>query len=205
MRRGIILKIKCCLSLFLSILLTVTLGTAFAKDSFTYLIQASPQKNCRHGLHPHPRGGSFSVFLFCDDALGSNIGVILAEPGAGPGKIRLTGPKVWDKWDTNNRFWQEKEWATDVVNFAWSPSFRYVYVATSAMYGDGGFFKLDLKDRVSERLLPKPSAKYWDQLQMMGYLTQIEKLDLKKNVITVGIYSYYPTDKLIARESVPLD
>ncbi len=106
--KGIIMKPKCWIPLFLSMLLTVLFEVAFAKDSPTYLIQASP-KYCRHGLHVQPNGGSFSVFLFCDDAVGSNIGVILTEPGAGPGKIRLTGTKVWDKWDTNNRFWQERE------------------------------------------------------------------------------------------------
>jgi hypothetical protein len=81
----------------------------------------------------------------------------------------------------------------------------YLYVATSGIYGDGGLFKLDLIDRVFDRLLPKSSAKYSDQLQM-GYFTKIEKLDLKKGVITVGIYLYGEThNKLIARESVPLD
>jgi hypothetical protein len=199
------MKSKRCIPLFLSILLTVTFETAFAKDSFTYLIQAYPQRNCRQGLYAQPHKGAFSVFLFCDDALGSNIGVILINPGAGPGKMGFGGAEVWVKWDTNDRFWQETKWATDVINFAWSPSLRYLYVATCGIYGDGGFFKLDLIDRVFDRLLPKPSAKYSDQLQM-GYFTKIEKLDLKKGVVTVGIYLYGEThNKLIARESVPLD
>jgi hypothetical protein len=191
-----------CVLIALTVILLDT--TAVGQTSSPYLIQAS-QTPCKHGLHPQPKGGPFSVFLFCDGALGSNIGVILTERGAGPGKIELSRTNVWDKWkwDTNDRFWQEKEWATDVENFAWSPSFRYIYAATSGIYGDGGFFKLDLKDRVFERLLPKPSANYSDQLRM-GYLTKIEKLDLKKSNITAGIY-LYETHKLIARESFPLD
>jgi hypothetical protein len=57
------------------------------------LVEAVRSK-CVHGLHKQPDGGPFSVFLFCDDALGSNIGVINTAPGAGPGAIALAGPKI---------------------------------------------------------------------------------------------------------------
>jgi hypothetical protein len=136
--------------------------------------------------------------------LGSNIGVILTEPGGGPGAIKLTGGKVWDKWYTNDRFWQDKLWATDVVNFLWSPSLRYLYVATSGFYGDGGFFKLDLQDRSSYRLLPDPSAKYLHPLNG-EYFTMIEKFDIEKKSITVGVYIYTETLMLVAQEKVLLE
>ena len=187
----------------MALMVTLLDRTAAGQTSSPYLVQAR-QKPCQHGLHAQPKGGPFSVFLFCDDALGSNIGVILTEPGAGPGKIELSGTKVWDKWDTNNRFWQETKWATDVVNFAWSPSFRYIYVATSGIYGDGGFFKLDLKERLSERLLPKSSAKYSFELGG-GHLTKIEKVDLNKRVIIVGIYWLGQAPSLVANEEVHLE
>jgi len=57
-------------------------GTIFAQTPTHYLIQAQ-SKNYQHRLHSQPNKGPFSVFLFCDDALGSNIGVILTEPGGG--------------------------------------------------------------------------------------------------------------------------
>ena len=136
--------------------------------------------------------------------MGSNIGVILTEPGGGPGAIKLTGEKAWDKWYTNDRFWQDKLWATDVVNFLWSPSLRYLYVATSGIYGDGGFFKLDLQDRSSSRLLPDPSAKYSQRLKS-DYYTMIDKVDIEKNYITVGVYVYDETLILVAQEEIPLD
>ena len=178
-------------------------GTTFAQTPTPYLIHAQ-SKNCQHRLHPQPNKGPFSVFLFCDDALGSNIGVILTEPGGGPGAMKLTGDMVWDKWYTNDRFWQDKLWATDVVNFLWSPSLRYLYVATSGIYGDGGFFKLDLKERSSVRLLPDPSAKYLHRLES-GYFTKVEKVDIEENRIIVGIYVYDKTLILVAQEEIPLE
>jgi hypothetical protein len=178
-------------------------GISFSQDSSSYLIQ--PQiENCQHGLHAQPNGGPFSVFLFCDDALGSNIGVILTQPGAGPGKIKLTADQSWDQWNTNDRFWQDKLWATDVVNFLWSPSLRYLYVATSGIYGNGGFFKLDLQACVFECVLPDTSANYFSGLKT-GYLTSIEKVDTKNERITIGIYSYDETRTLIATEDIPLE
>jgi hypothetical protein len=175
----------------------------FAQTFIPYLIQAQFE-NCQHRLHPQPDKGPFSVFLFCDDALGSNIGVILTEPGGGPGAMKLTGDMVWDKWYTNDRFWQDKLWATDVVNFLWSPSLRYLYVATSGVYGDGGFFRLDLMKRSSIRLLPDPSVKYKHHLEG-GYFTQIEKVDLENDHIIVGIYLYDETATLVAREEILLE
>jgi len=171
--------------------------------SSSYLIQAQFEK-CQHGLHPQPNGGPFSVFLFCDDALGSNIGVILTQPGAGPGNIKLNDDQIWNQWDTSDRFWQDNLWATDVVNFLWSPSLRYLYVATSGVYGDGGFFKLDLQAHVSECVLPDTSENYFSGLKT-GYLTSIEKVDTKNEVITIGIYSYDETRTLIATEDIPLE
>ena len=178
-------------------------GITFAQTPTPYLIQAQ-SKNCQHRLHPQPNKGPFSVFLFCDDALGSNIGVILTEPGGGPGALKRTGDMVWNKWYTNDRFWQDKLWATDVVNFLWSPSLHYLYVATSGIYGDGGFFKLDLKERSSSRLLPYPLAKYLNRLED-GYFTKIEKVDIENKLIIVGIYVYDYDLTLVVQEEIPLE
>ena len=188
---------------FVLIILIILPVLTSAEESMPYFIQAF-HKHCEYGLYPQPNDGPFSVYLFCDDALGSNIGVINTQPTAGPGKLKLTGTKTWDKWYTYDRFWQEKIWATDVVNFAWSPFFRYLYVATSSVYGDGGFFKLDLKNREFIRLLPKLTAKYYPKLKM-GYLTQIERFDVVSKELTVGVYLYGIEKELIATEKLPID
>jgi hypothetical protein len=116
------------------------------------------QKNCIAGLHSQPAGGPFAVFVFCDDALGANIAVINISPGAGPGTIRLDGPrKDWNFWHVNDRVWQEASWATDVTSFAWSSDLRLLYVATSGIYGSGAVYRLDLVARKAEKIFPLPS------------------------------------------------
>ncbi len=158
---------------------------------------------CIHGLHPQPNGGPFSVFVFCDDALGSNIGIILTERGAGPGNMKLTEKKVWSKWDTDNRFWQDRIWAADVINLAWSPSQRYLYVATSDTYGDGGFFKIDLLDHTFQRLMVGSDVPYKPQLAH-GYYTRIVGIDLKTGEITVAV-SHSKNGVLVATEVLPFE
>lgn len=150
-----------------------------------YLVQTAGRA-CVHGLHPQPKGGPFSVYLFCDDAGGSNIGVVLSAPGAGPGKIVLDEMGTWDKWNETDRFWQIHEWATDVTSFAWSPDPRYLYVATAEVYGTGHLYKLDLRERLSEKLLPDleglPIVAGRD-----GFATRISHLDPVSGLLTVEI------------------
>ena len=159
---------------------------------------------CKHGLHQQPKNGAFSVFLFCDDALGANIGIILTERGAGPGPTPLPETREWQNWDTTNRFWQDRKWAADVVNFAWSPSQRYLYVATSGIYGDGGFFKLDLGERTYKRLAPKPDAPYHSQLSDMNF-TRIKRIDNSKKEIIVEISLADPKEEKVAIEKIPFE
>ena len=68
-------------------------------DSLPYFVQAYP-KVCQHGLHEQPKK-DFSVFLICDDALGSNICVVVTRPGVGP----VEGEFPY-KWGMTKRFWQ---------------------------------------------------------------------------------------------------
>ena len=171
-------------------------GSAGAADE--RLVDASHDQ-CKHGLHPQPNHGPFSVFLFCDDALGSNIGIILTERGAGPGNISLGHAKVWQIWDTANRFWQDRKWATDVVNFAWGPSQRYLYVATSGIYGNGGFFKIDLREHAYQRLMPSPNSPYASRLSDQ-FGTKIESIDLTAKKITVQISLLDPIEERVAQE-----
>lgn len=173
------------------------------KSLSEFVVQAQNQ-DCKHGLHHHPNNGPFSIFVFCDDALGTNIGLILTEPGAGPGKLKLEGTKIWD-WQVNNRFWQLQEWSSDVTSFAWSPDFRYLYIATSSVYGDGSFFRLDLKNRTSKRLIPDKKAKYFNSLKNKSIRTRIVGIDKNLDKITVEIEAYWPNEETIAKEIVELN
>src|SRR5260370_20917304 len=140
-----------------SLALWLLLGTPCAAPAREYVVKAFA-KVCVHGLHRERAGGPFAVFLFCADALGSNIGVINTVPGAGPGRIVLPHPKTWDKWDVTRRFWQETEWAADVTSFAWSPDLKSLYVGTMEIYGDGALYRLDLVTRTVTRLIPNATA-----------------------------------------------
>jgi hypothetical protein len=75
---------------------------------------------------------------------------------------------------------------------------------TSGIYGDGGFFKLDLNKRYSHRLLPDPSATCVQSLEA-GYFTRLEMVDREKNLISVGIFIYDETLTLVAQEEMPLE
>ena len=125
-------------------------------------------KSCRQGLYPQP-GGPFSVFVFCDDAAGVNIGVVNTKPRGG-------------SWDVDDRFWQERAWATDITSFAWSPDLRSLYVGTSEIYGSGNLYKLDLVNRKSEVLVPKPD---WKVDPKAGHSTEILAIDAKSGSVSV--------------------
>lgn len=163
-------------------LLFVLISSPVIADE-THLVTAYP-KVCKKGLYQQPAGGPFTVFLFCDDALGSNIGVINTSAGAGPAKIQLPQPNTWDKWDVNDRFWQQADWATDVTSFAWSPDLQFLYVATSEVYGTGSLYKLDLVKRTYEKLLLDTRIPLDPS---HGYTTEIKSLDKKTGELVVEL------------------
>ena len=148
------------------------------------LVRASPRA-CVQGLYQQPNGGPFSVFLFCDDAGGVNIGVINTSGGAGPGRIELGPTKEWSKWRVNDRFWQEPAWATDITSFAWSPDLKSLYVGTSEIYGTGALYKLDLVARKFAILIPdcRSSSK-------RACSTEIVDIDRGTGIISVEVGSF---------------
>ena len=89
---------------------------------------------CKNGVHPDP-SGPFAVYVFCDDALGTNIAVFYATLG---------GPR-FEKWTLTRRFWQDQPWATDVHALGWVPKRSLLVVTTSEIYGEGAIYLLDLK------------------------------------------------------------
>ena len=180
------------MKLFWTAVMFIVTSSAAAEDS--YLVTAYP-KVCKQGQYQQPAGGPFSVFLFCDDALGSNIGVVNTAGGAGPGTIPLPQPKTWDKWNVNDRFWQQPAWATDVTSFAWSPDLRFLYVATSEVYGTGFLYKLDLVKRTYVQVLPDSRTPVD---QKYGFTTEIKKLDIKTGELTVEIETFHESTKKTA-------
>jgi hypothetical protein len=156
-----------------------------------YVVSVSPNK-CTQGLYQQPAGGPFSVFLFCDDAAGVNIGVVNTAGAAGPGRIDLGRVKRWDKWQVNDRFWQEAPWATDITSFAWSPDLKALYVGTSEIYGTGALYKLDLINRTYQALVPKSD---WRLDPKYGHAATITDIDPKTGEVSIEFATFDDASK----------
>lgn len=93
---------------------------------------------CIHGLDQSDAARGYSVFVFCDDAVGTTIGVVLVAPGEPRSR----------SWALANRFWQDEKWARDVTSYAWMPGGNYLVVGVSNVYGSGGAYVLDVDERL---------------------------------------------------------
>ena len=99
-------------------------------------------KVCKEGVHKQP-AGEFAVYVFCDDALGTNIAVMHLHPG----------DSEFPKWTIDQRFWQGAPWSKDVSAIGWVPNKKFLVVATSEIYGEGSIFLLDLVNQTAIVLL----------------------------------------------------
>ena len=108
---------------------------AFAGQQ-TVVHPANPT-TCTGGAVKAPTG-PFAVWVFCEDALGTHIGVVYADHMGAPSDRA---------WGINDRFWQEGPWASDVQTFAWSQDGTTLFVSTGAVYGSSTLYQLDVHDR----------------------------------------------------------
>jgi hypothetical protein len=116
--------------------------------------------------------GPFAVMLFDEYAQGKHIGIIYYDQMGSP----MDG-----KWWISERFWQSREWGSDVTSICWSPNGKYLYVGTSRVYGDGGVFRLDLRQKTADRIYPKISIKGSDILstEILNINRQQDKLAIR--------------------------
>jgi len=103
--------------------------------------------DCRDGPLEGP--GGFAVWLFCEDALATHIGVVYSRHMASP---------VDGAWSITDRFWQSPAWGADVQTIAWLPDRNMLFVSTGGVYGTGGLYQLDLPTRKVHELLPADVA-----------------------------------------------
>jgi hypothetical protein len=144
--------------------------------------------NCPHGLKQQPNGGPFSLFIFCDDALGTNIGLINTSRSSGPGAIDLGPSNTMKHWFVTDRFWQADDWSGDVNSYYWSKDLKYLYVATSYIYGTGNLYKLDLLEKTATILVPDNSIKLQPKY---AHETRILSVD-NDGTLTVKLSFYNP-------------
>jgi hypothetical protein len=117
--------------------------------------------------------GNYAVIFFYEDALANYCSVIYYNP--------MRDPRD-GAWSISQRIWQDPIWSDDVSSIAWSPNGEYLYVATSQVYGEGGLFRLTLKEKTYKRLLPKADESIPDT-----FLTYIEQIDKKTGIMYVTI------------------
>jgi hypothetical protein len=143
---------------------------------------------CEHGLFAQPKG-HFMVFVFCDSALGSNIGIILSRMNDKTGASSA--------WGIDHRFWQDGPWVTDVTSLAWDPFSERLYVATSEVYGDGGVFVLDLANRRFDRIYSitdvdgQAIKELSEKFPLEGQYSLIEDLNVEERTMTLSLRFFY--------------
>jgi hypothetical protein len=96
---------------------------------------------CKRGSHIQPQG-PFGVYVFCDDALGTNIAVFYPE----------LGEPRFEKWTLTRRFWQDGPWSADVSALGWVPNRNLLVVTTSEIYGTGAVYLLNLEIQIYTEL-----------------------------------------------------
>ena len=143
--------------LLLSICFSIDVNNACSTDE----LWNGDKDSCNHGLHKQP-DGPMAVILFCEDALGTYIGLVYYDTMGSPVPDRFY-EKLSEKekqtyykiWSLENRMWQNPLWASDVTSYAWGPDGTKLYVATAQVYGSGGLYELDLVHRSHKQIAPK--------------------------------------------------
>ncbi len=168
-------------SLIYSVLFALTLNYSAVQASPLHIIILGEQ--CTEGLHHQPQQ-VFSVYVFCDSALGTNIGIILKD---------LDVEYDYHQWGPVNRFWQDNDWASDVTSFAWDPIDHFLYVATSSVYGTGKIYRLNLFNKTykiafqMDDLDPEQVRKDADTIRAESQDAIIESVDNSHKTITLAI------------------
>ncbi len=118
------------------------------------------QDTCHHGIHKQPNG-PMAIFLFCEDAVGTYIGVVYYDLMEAPAPLhfvrRLSESEketFYKNWSLANRMWQDPVWASDVTSYAWSFDGTKLYFGTSSIYGSGAFYELDLVRKKHRQIAP---------------------------------------------------
>lgn len=163
------------------ILFITSLLLASAASAGGFVVHVSGHK-CVPGLYQQPSVGHYAVSVACDSELGTRIGVVDTASPAGAGKPTTPAPKAGQTSGVNGSLWRDAHWATDVTSFTWSPDLKYLYVATSSTYGDGGLYKLNLDKHDYTQLLPHREA---PASGVASYTAVITGIDERTGVVSV--------------------
>ena len=141
-------------------LLFVSFSISANSASATDELWNNDKDSCNHGLHKQPNG-PMAIILFCEDAVGTYIGLVYYDSLEGPASLQFfsrlseTEKETYYKiWSLGNRMWQNSLWASDVTSYAWGQDGTKLYVATSGIYGSGALYELDLVRKRHKQIAP---------------------------------------------------
>lgn len=159
--------------LSISLLITISLAASVVLATEPDLVTSQELRSHEDskGVLYQQTNGPFAVMVFNEFALGEHIGVIYYSQMANPAD---------GKWWISQRFWQARPWNEDVTSFAWDNNGKFLYVATSGVYGDGGLFRLDLHQKTYARLHPtkKEGLKEISSTEIVGIDQTSRTLDV---------------------------
>ena len=157
---------------------------------------------CNHGLYKQPKG-PMALLLFCEDALGTYIGLVYYEHMGSPvpygyySKLSQAEKDAYFTiWSLNNRMWQDPIWASDVTSYVWGPDGTKLYVATSEIYGSGALYELDLIRKKYKQIAPSGREAKLNAPGPGYIITQIDQ-DNNKLIYVQDPQSDTPIDGLL--------
>lgn len=122
------------------IVISLCLSSCLFKKQEAQDLENLVPNSCRGGLYYGPNK-LFAIYVFCDDANGTSIGIINTSPGA------YAGPGSEKAWDLSSRFWQEPSFSRDVKSAHWSNDGKKIIIRTGDIYGSGKTYFLDLLNK----------------------------------------------------------
>jgi len=142
-------------------------------EYFVSLLERDWKENTKIFTQPN---GPFALIIFDDQF-----------PVAGIIYYDIMGDPIRGAWKIDSRFWQEQEWADDINSFIWSPSGKYIYVATDITYGSGNLYRLDLLQKKYEKIFPTEQDIKKIGFTESGHASYIEYFDRTSQIMKVRL------------------
>lgn len=161
-----------CITVLCIVCMLVTINDTQTKNK-NYLVNLSDDSQ---RIFKQPNG-PYAVIFFNQYAHGNYIGLVYYNTM--DSVLLVDAP-----WGYSKRFWQDEEWCSDVNNFAWSFSGKYLYIATSIIYGSGKLFELDLFNKKSRAIWPSDQQIKKLKGEYIGtYITSIDSTNQQMKVM----------------------
>lgn len=142
---------------------------------------------CQPGLTRQP-GGAQALLVLCETPHASSMAVVF--PDAPDTVTPLAG-----------RLWAEAPWAERATGVAWTRDGNALFVAGwLAPDGSGGLYRLDLAQRLAERVFPAVAP----ATDVASHYVRILRIDLEAGTLEAALFRHHPRGLDAAVETVTL-